>query len=129
MKIFYIHHALRDIGNPPTQEDGLKELGIKDANIVADIFEDGKKYITPAPLFDNGRMLGLYNGEMLNGSAMARLDYPVNAIFKRQDGHGEFLTESVAYSIIEEMQSDEELEQLYKNFLKIDIKKSQVSLT
>ena len=38
MKIFYVHHALRDMGNPPTQEDGLKELGIKDANIVADIF-------------------------------------------------------------------------------------------
>ena len=51
MKIFYIHHALRDIGNPPTQEDGLKELGIKDANIVADIFEDGKKHMNVKAIY------------------------------------------------------------------------------
>jgi len=43
MKIFYCHHALRDIGNPPTQEDGLKELGIKDANNVGQIFQDNQK--------------------------------------------------------------------------------------
>jgi broad specificity phosphatase PhoE len=43
MKVFYCHHALRDLGNPPTQEDGLKELGIKDANLVGQIFQDNKK--------------------------------------------------------------------------------------
>lgn len=51
MKIFYVHHALRDIGNPPTQEDGLKEVGIKDANIVADIFEDGKRYMNVKAIY------------------------------------------------------------------------------
>ena len=51
MKIFYVHHALRNIGNPPTQEDGLKELGIKDANIVADIFEDGKRYMNVKAIY------------------------------------------------------------------------------
>ena len=51
MKIFYVHHALRDMGNPPTQEDGLKELGIKDANVVADIFEDGKKYMNVKAIY------------------------------------------------------------------------------
>ena len=51
MKIFYVHHALRDIGNPPTQDDGLKELGIKDANIVADIFEDGKRYMNVKAIY------------------------------------------------------------------------------
>lgn len=44
MRIFYVHHALREMGNPPTQQDGLKKLGIKDANIVADIFEEVKSY-------------------------------------------------------------------------------------
>jgi len=44
MEIFYVHHALRDKGNPPTQEDGIKKLGIEDANIVGKIFEEGKKY-------------------------------------------------------------------------------------
>lgn len=42
MKIVYCHHALRDMGNPPTQEDGIKELGKKDAEIVAEIMADGK---------------------------------------------------------------------------------------
>lgn len=44
MKIFYVHHALRDTGNPPTQDDGLKELGIEDAKITSKIFENGTKY-------------------------------------------------------------------------------------
>ena len=51
IKIFYMHHALRNIGNPPTQEDGLKELGVKDANIVADIFEDGKRYMNVKAIY------------------------------------------------------------------------------
>ena len=37
MKIIYVHHAQRDKGNPSTQEDGITELGIKDAEIVAEI--------------------------------------------------------------------------------------------
>lgn len=45
MKIYYVHHALRDMGNPPTQEDGLKELGIEDAKITSKIFEESTKYL------------------------------------------------------------------------------------
>ena len=45
MKIFYVHHALRDTGSPPTQEDGLKELGVQDAKIVGEIFEGYKKFM------------------------------------------------------------------------------------
>ena len=45
MKIFYVHHALRDKGNPPTQEDGLKELGVEDAKLVAQIFEGYKEFL------------------------------------------------------------------------------------
>ena len=44
MKIFYVHHALRNMGNPPSQEDGLKEVGVEDAEIVSKIFEEGKKH-------------------------------------------------------------------------------------
>ncbi len=42
MKIFYIHHALRATGNPPSQDDGLQELGIADAEIVAKLFQQAK---------------------------------------------------------------------------------------
>ena len=44
MRIVYVHHALRQTGNPPSQDDGLKPLGIKDAEVVAEILEDMKKY-------------------------------------------------------------------------------------
>ena len=37
MKIIYVNHAQRDKGNSSTQEDGITELGIKDAEIVAEI--------------------------------------------------------------------------------------------
>lgn len=44
MKVIYVHHALRDTGNPPTQEDGLKPLGVQDAKIVAEILKDMTRY-------------------------------------------------------------------------------------
>lgn len=39
MKIFYVHHALRDTGNPPSQDDKLLPLGVKDAKVTANIFK------------------------------------------------------------------------------------------
>ena len=43
MKIIYVHHGQRLIGNPPTQEDKLTELGIKDCNLVADLLNTKSK--------------------------------------------------------------------------------------
>lgn len=39
MKIIYIHHALRQKGNPPTQNDGIQPLGIKDAENTAELLK------------------------------------------------------------------------------------------
>lgn len=39
MKIIYVHHALRQKGNPPTQEDGIQPLGIKDAEVTAELLK------------------------------------------------------------------------------------------
>ena len=39
MKIIYIHHALRAVGNPPTQNDGIQPLGIKDAETTAELLK------------------------------------------------------------------------------------------
>ena len=36
MKIIYVHHGLRDRGNPPSDNDGLLELGKVDAELVAE---------------------------------------------------------------------------------------------
>lgn len=41
MKIIYCHHGQRLKGNPPTQDDKLTELGIKDCYMVSELF-DGK---------------------------------------------------------------------------------------
>lgn len=40
MKIIFCHHAQRKKENPPTQEDGLTKLGIKDAKLTAKIFSN-----------------------------------------------------------------------------------------
>lgn len=41
MKIIYVHHALRD--NHKSQEDDLKELGVKDAELVAELLKEAKE--------------------------------------------------------------------------------------
>ena len=39
MEIFYVHHALRKRGNPPSQDDKILPLGIEDAETAAKIFK------------------------------------------------------------------------------------------
>lgn len=43
MKIIYCHHALRDVKNKPTQNDALTDIGIRDANLVGELFEIASK--------------------------------------------------------------------------------------
>ena len=43
MKIIYCHHALRKRGETLTQEDGIEDLGVEDANIVAQLLEKANK--------------------------------------------------------------------------------------
>lgn len=39
MKIIYVHHALRNLGNPPSQDDGILPLGVKDAEVTAKVLK------------------------------------------------------------------------------------------
>lgn len=39
MRIIYVHHALREMGNPPSQDDKIQPLGIKDAENLAELFK------------------------------------------------------------------------------------------
>lgn len=39
MKIIYVHHALREIGNPPSKDDKIQPLGIKDAENTAELLK------------------------------------------------------------------------------------------
>lgn len=39
MKIIYVHHALREIGNPPTQDDKIQPLGLQDAETTAKLLK------------------------------------------------------------------------------------------
>lgn len=43
MKIFYVHHAYRDMGEIPSQDDKLKSLGIRDCEIVAELLKDASE--------------------------------------------------------------------------------------
>ena len=40
MKIIYVHHGNRKLGNPPTQEDDLTEIGYKDCELVAQLLNN-----------------------------------------------------------------------------------------
>lgn len=39
MKIIYVHHALRVVGNPPSQDDKIQPLGITDAETTAELLK------------------------------------------------------------------------------------------
>jgi len=39
MKIIYVHHALRQVGNPPTQDDKIQPLGLQDAETTAELLK------------------------------------------------------------------------------------------
>ena len=43
MNIIYVHHALREVGNPPTQDDKIQPLGIKDAETTAELLKGMKE--------------------------------------------------------------------------------------
>lgn len=40
MKIIYVHHANRALGNPPSQNDDLTDVGVRDAELVAELFKN-----------------------------------------------------------------------------------------
>lgn len=44
MKIIYVHHALRQKGNPPSQDDKIQPLGLQDAEIVAELMKKMSEY-------------------------------------------------------------------------------------
>lgn len=44
MKIFYVHHAQRNKGNPPTQNDDITRLGVRDAKFTAKLFSEAKQH-------------------------------------------------------------------------------------
>jgi len=73
MKIFYVHHALRAKGNPPSQDDGLKELGVQDAKIVAQIFEDYKQYLNIKAIYTSPYFRCKKTAEIIN----EKLNVPV----------------------------------------------------
>lgn len=37
MKLIYVHHANRKKGNPPSQNDGITEVGLKDCEVVREL--------------------------------------------------------------------------------------------
>lgn len=69
MKIIYIHHALRQRGNPPSQEDGICPLGEKDAENVAELLgkikdDSNIKAIYTSPYFRCKKTAEILNRHM-----------------------------------------------------------------
>ena len=56
MKIIYVHHGNRKLGNPASQDDDLTEIGYKDCDLLAELFNNDKiksklKAIYTSPYF------------------------------------------------------------------------------
>ena len=66
MKIFYVHHALREKGNPPTQEDGITEIGRKDAEINAEIFKEGNKKLNIKAIYSSSFFRCMETARIIN---------------------------------------------------------------
>ena len=69
MKIIYLHHGNRKIGNPPSQNDDLTEIGYKDCNLVAELFDDRIikdhiKAIYTSPYFRCRKTAEIINGPL-----------------------------------------------------------------
>lgn len=43
MKVIYVHHANRQKGNPPSQNDGISEVGLKDLEVTRELLNMGNK--------------------------------------------------------------------------------------
>lgn len=43
MKVIYIHHANRQKGNPPSQNDGISEVGLKDLEVTKELLNMANK--------------------------------------------------------------------------------------
>ena len=91
MRIIYVHHALRDTGNPPTQNDGLKLLGIKDAEVVADILEEMGRYCNFKAIYTSPYFRCAKTAELIN----KKINVPIfedarfnefNSVFKKVNG-------------------------------------------
>lgn len=66
MKIFYVHHALREKGNPPTQEDGITEIGRKDAEMNAEIFKEGNKKLNIKAIYSSSFFRCMETARIIN---------------------------------------------------------------
>jgi len=66
MKIFYVHHALRDKGNPPSQNDGILPLGEEDAYITAKIFEQYKQFLNIKAIYTSPYFRCKKTAEIIN---------------------------------------------------------------
>lgn len=51
MRIIYVHHALRQKSNPPSQDDDIQPLGVKDAEIVAELMKMMSKKINVKAIY------------------------------------------------------------------------------
>jgi len=66
MKIIYIHHALRQKGNPPSQDDKIQPLGIKDAKITAELLKKMTEYLNLKAIYTSPYYRCAKTAEIIN---------------------------------------------------------------
>ena len=66
MKIVYVHHALRQKGNPPSQEDKIEPLGIRDAEVTAELLEKMSQYLNLKAIYTSPYYRCIKTAEIIN---------------------------------------------------------------
>lgn len=66
MKIIYVHHALRQKGNPPTQNDKIQPLGLKDAEVTAELMREISKSTSIKAIYTSPYYRCVKTAEILN---------------------------------------------------------------
>ena len=66
MRIVYVHHALRQTGNPPSQNDGIQPLGEKDAETVSKILKQMTGYCNFKAIYTSPYYRCVKTAEIIN---------------------------------------------------------------
>lgn len=66
MRIIYVHHALREKSNPPTQNDDIQPLGVKDAEIVAELLKQMASYCKFKAIYTSPYLRCARTAEIIN---------------------------------------------------------------
>lgn len=73
MRVIYIHHANRQKGNPPTQDDGISEVGVKDLEVTKELLNMANEKHQISTIYTSQFFRCTKTTEVINGDIKAKV--------------------------------------------------------